>query len=137
MLLQARLVLLLARLVLLLHLAPCADGMREPSDTHTADRPRCRVAGHRPARRAEPSAAEPAPRVARRRAARGLVQDLRGDLLRVYACLLHGPVVALVLVTRHLLVALIPGRVDVDALGGERARVLEYQDGHPHAADHL
>jgi hypothetical protein len=54
-------------------------------------RPRRRVARHRPARRAESGAAEPAPRAARRLAARGLVQGLRGNLLRVNAGLLHRP----------------------------------------------
>jgi len=45
--------------------------------------------------------------------------------------------VALFLVTRHLLVALVPGRVDIDVLGGERARVPEYEGGHPRTDDHL
>src|SRR5688572_17101551 len=89
------------RVLLLFHLPPRADGVHEPSDTHAARRAGRRVSRHRPARSAHRRAAGRATAAAALLSGCGWLGSGHRD--GIHARLLHRPVVALLLVARHLL----------------------------------
>src|SRR5262245_42219799 len=120
--------------LLLLHLAARAQRVDQPADPDALHRAGASVARDRAARSAQCPTAE---RAARASVALGRSRGGLGELHRVYPGLLHGPVVALLLVPRHLLVALAPGRIDVQILGGSAFHADQEHGASHHATGDL